>query len=143
MDVGVIGYTDPLVSYAKTVPTKIDASPMRTPNTAAEPSIPHVLLLQLEALLLCEVRVGVGVDNVEDGTGDDNFDDDNDDNIEDNEEGGGGNEIDVAEGPTKQNLCANCSPVNSSCGQLSVKQEVIFCLNPSLSHRKKIQISRQ
>ena len=72
---------------------------------------------------------------IEDGEGDDSGVDD-DDNIEDNEEGGGGNDIDVAEGPTKQNFCANCSPVNSSCGQLSVKHEVIFCLNPSLSHRQ-------
>jgi hypothetical protein len=72
---------------------------------------------------------------VEDGEGDEGRSDD--DSIEDNDEGGGGNEIEVAEGPTLQNLCANCSPVNNSCGQLPVKHEVIFCLNPSLSHRKK------
>lgn len=73
---------------------------------------------------------------VEEGEGDDSGDEE-DDNTEDNEEGGGENEIDVADGPTKQNLCASCSPVNSSCGQVVVKQDVRFCLNSSLSHRKK------
>jgi hypothetical protein len=74
---------------------------------------------------------------VDDGEGDDSDDDDDEDNIEDNDEGGGGNEIDVAEGPTEQNFCANCSPVNSSCGQFSVKHEMMSCLNPSLSQHKK------
>ena len=57
------------------------------------------MLLQLEAPLLPEAGVEVGVANVEVGEGDDSGGED-DDNIEDNEEGGGGNEIDVAEGPT-------------------------------------------
>jgi len=88
------------------------------------------VLLQLEAPLLPEARVEVGVAKVEVRDGFDSGGED-DDNIEDNEEGGGGNEIDVAEGPTKQNLCASCSPVKRSCGQSLVKHEVRFCLNPS------------
>lgn len=98
-----------------------------------------MLLLQLEAPffpLLVDVGLGVGANGVEDGEGDD----DDDDSTEDNEAGGGGNEIDVAEGPTSQNFCANCSPVNSSCGQLPVKQETMFCMNPALSQD---QIRRQ
>jgi hypothetical protein len=90
------------------------------------------VLRQLEALLLLpfpEVWVGVELDDVEDGEGES---DDDDDSIEDKDEGGGGNEIDVAEGLTLQNFCANCSPVRSSCGQLSVKHEMICCLNSSL-----------
>lgn len=83
----------------------------------------------LEApLLFPEVWVGVGLVNVRvcEGDGDD------DDSTEDNDEGGGGNEIDVAEGPTSQNLWANCSPVKSSCGQPLVKHEMILCSNPCL-----------
>jgi len=90
------------VNYPDTVPTRIDASPIRTPNATVEPSTPHVLR-QLEAplllLLLPEVWVGVGLDSVEVGEGDSE-----DDNTEDKDEGGGGNEIDVPEGPTIQNL---------------------------------------
>jgi len=51
-------------------------------------------------LLFPAVWAGVGVVNVKVGEGDS----EEDDNIEDNDEGGGGNEIDVAEGPTLQNL---------------------------------------
>jgi len=82
----------------------------------------------LEAPLLPEVWLGVGLVNVKDGEGEV----DDDDNIEDSDEGGGGNDIEVAEGPTLQNLWASCSPVKSSCGHALVKHEVIFCLNPSI-----------
>ena len=121
-------HTDNLVGYI--VPqnnpeTKIDPSPIRIPNTTVKPPTPHVLL---EAPLFPEVWVGVGLVSVEVGEGDS----EDDDNIEDNDEGGGGNEIDVAEGPTSQNLLANCSPVKSSCGQSLVKHDMILCLNPSL-----------
>jgi len=88
--------------------------------------------LQLEAplpLLPPEVWVWVGLDSVEDGEGES---DNDDDNIEDNEGGRGGNEIDVAEGPTLQNIPAKCSPVKSSCGQSLFKHDMIFCLKPSL-----------
>lgn len=57
------------------------------------------MLLQAP-LLFPAVWVGVGLVNVKVGEGDSK----EDDNIEDNDEGGGGNEIDVAEGPTLQNL---------------------------------------
>lgn len=50
--------------------------------------------------LFPELWVGVGVVDVKVGEGDSEVDD----NAEDNDEGGGGNEIDVAEGPTSQNL---------------------------------------
>jgi len=79
------------VNYTETVPTKIAASPTRIPNTTVEPPVPHVLL-QLEAPpVFPEVWVGVELDS-------------DDDNIEDKDEGGGGNEIDVGEDPTLQNL---------------------------------------
>jgi len=87
------------VNYTETVPTKIAASPTRIPNTTVEPPVPHVLL-QLEAPpVFPEVWVGVELDSVEDGESDSD-----DDNIEDKDEGGGGNEIDVGEDPTLQNL---------------------------------------
>ena len=89
------------MNYTETLPTKINASPIRIPNTTVNPPIPHVPLLKLEAPFP-DVWLGVGLDNVEDGEGDD--DDSDDDNTEDNDEGGGGNEIDVAEGPTLQNF---------------------------------------
>ena len=126
------------MNHPGTVPTKIDASPIRTQNTTVEPPTPHVLC-QLEALLLLlllllfpEVGVGVGPDGVEDGEGDSE-----DDSIEDKDEGGGGNEIDVPEAPALQNFWANCSPVKSSCVQLPVKHEMMLCLNPSLQYRQK------
>lgn len=57
------------------------------------------MLLQAP-LLFPAVWVGVGLVNAKVGEGDS----EEDINIEDNDEGGGGNEIDVAEGPTLQNL---------------------------------------
>ena len=89
------------MNHPETVPTKIDESPIRIPNTTVNPAIPHVLR-QLEApplSLFPGVRVGVGLDSVKVGEGDIG-----DDNTEDKDEGGGGNEIDVLDGPTLQNL---------------------------------------
>ena len=62
--------------------------------------------LQLEApLLLLPPEVWpVGLDNVEDGEVVSDGDDDDDDDTEDNDGGRGGNDIDVDEGPTLQNL---------------------------------------
>jgi len=89
------------VNHPETAPTKIDESPIRIPNTTVNPVTPH-MLRPLDAPPLSPppgVRVGVGLDNVEDGEGDID-----DDNIDDKDEGGGGNEIDVLDGPTSQNL---------------------------------------
>ena len=86
------------MNYQETVPAKIDASPTRIPHTTVEPPTPHALhQLEVPPLLLSppEVRVGVGLDNVEDRE---------DDSTEDKDEGTGGNEIDVPEGPTLQNI---------------------------------------
>ena len=79
------------MNHPEAISTKIDASPIRIPNTTIEPPIPHVLP-RLEAplpLLLPGVWVGEGGGGV--------------DKIEDKDEGTGGNEIDVLEGPTPQN----------------------------------------
>ena len=89
------------MNHQEALPTKIDASPTRIPNTTVEPPAPHVLS-QLEApllLLFPGVWVGVELEDVEDEEGVES-----DDNTDDNDEGGRGNEIDVPEGPTMQNL---------------------------------------
>ena len=89
------------MNHPETVPTRIDESPIRIPNATVDPPTPHVPR-QLEApplSLLPEVRVGVGLDSVEDGEGDVD-----DNNTEDKDGGGGGNEIDVPDGPALQNL---------------------------------------
>ena len=86
------------MNHLETVPTKIDKGPMRIPNTTVNPATPHVLR-RAEApplSLLPGERVGVGLDSVKVGEGDTN--------TEDKDEGGGGNEIDVFDGPTLQNL---------------------------------------
>ena len=84
------------MNHPETVPTKIDESPIRIPNTTVNPVTPHLLRQLLEAPPLSSlpgVRVGVGPDSVGKG-----------DNTKDKEDGGGGNEIDVFDGPTLQNL---------------------------------------